>query len=33
MKLRDNAGPKQEIAAYCEMQFHNLSLMLVLTAG
>ena len=33
MKLRANAGPKQAIAAYCEMQFYNISLMLVLTAG
>ena len=33
MKLRANAGPKQAIAAYSEMQFYNISLMLVLTAG
>ena len=33
MKLRANAGPKQAIAAYCEMQFRNISLMLVVTAG
>ena len=33
MKLSANAGPKQAIAAYFEMQFHNISLMLVLPAG
>ena len=25
MKLRANAGPKQAIAAYCEMQFNHIS--------
>ena len=33
MKLRADAGPKQAIAAYCEMLLHKVGLTLVLTAG
>ena len=33
MKLRADAGPKQVIAAYCEVLFHNVGLTLVSTAG